>query len=497
MKSFIFLCRIGHCWCFWLAGFVFLTTQLYGASPKRKTQAAGANSKTASKSQTCTPKKFYGARDSGDVVQGPACVGVGYNALRYVGQLIETYTVTAGPALSSGLTPASTLFTFKAAEKLLQTPPTPTPDTLKEMQDAYDAAYRMFYVTREKANADNTAKVAQAVSQVKDLVAGSDQTYATGVASGDTAKGAMAVIAKMNDPVLKSAVQQAVLQKWETSDDIYDALRELELRLQDYTFKHPSPSGDEKAQMDQLKANIATIQTDVAAARSGGSQLAAFNAQLSIITSWNTYLYTSLTEDSFVLKTYVGCGTLLNQNRQIALSLTLTDQLPSFAGTALTPIDSKNTLVTVNCASPFALSAGIEFSFLSTNTFGLVPSGTSGANQFGITETDHSSPLPIAMVNWRIHESPRHQYGLYASFGAAAHVQGSGTGGSSAEYLTGLSLGLFRAIYITPGWHYGKVSSLNGGYKVGDPVPTGVTAVPVTSSYQSGFGLAITFAKPN
>ena len=142
------------------------------------------------------------------------------------------------------------------------------------------------------------------------------------------------------------------------------------------------------------------------------------------------------------------------------------------------------------------VSAGVEFSFLSTSAFGLVPSGSTGANQFGITNTAHISPLPIAMISGRIAESSNHKIGLYGSFGTAAHTQGAGTGGSSAEFLTGLSIGLLRTIYITPGWHVGTVSSLNGGYKVGDAVPTGVTAVPVKSAYESGFGLAITFTKP-
>jgi hypothetical protein len=51
-------------------------------------------------------------------------------------------------------------------------------------------------------------------------------------------------------------------------------------------------------------------------------------------------------------------------------------------------------------------------------------------------------------------------------------------------------------MFITAGLHLGTVSALNGGYKVGDAVPTGVTTAPVTGSYKAGFGLAITFTKP-
>jgi hypothetical protein len=126
----------------------------------------------------------------------------------------------------------------------------------------------------------------------------------------------------------------------------------------------------------------------------------------------------------------------------------------------------------------------------------LVPSGTSGTNEFGITDAGGVNPMPVAMIHWRMKDFAGDKVGLYTSFGVAAHVQSSAAGGSAAEYLTGLSVGLSRAAFISAGWHLGKVSALNGGYTVGTTVPSGVTSVPVTSSYRSGFGLAITFTKP-
>jgi hypothetical protein len=142
------------------------------------------------------------------------------------------------------------------------------------------------------------------------------------------------------------------------------------------------------------------------------------------------------------------------------------------------------------------VSAGVEMRFLKTSTYGLVPSGATGANQFGITENNDRTPLPVAMAHVRLGEDKAHRFAVLASVGVAAHSQGSGTAGSAAEYLTGLSLGLFRTMFITAGVHFGKVSALGGGYRVGDPVPAGVTTVPVTGSYKAGFGLAITFTKP-
>src|ERR1019366_724406 len=147
---------------------------------------------------------------------------------------------------------------------------------------------------------------------------------------------------------------------------------------------------------------------------------------------------------------------------------------PSFDSQPVTLSDAKDPFVTVNCPSPCVVSAGVEMRFLNTATYGLVPSGPSGTNLFGVTSNQNNIPLPIAIAHVRLAENDGNRYGLFASFGVAAHTQGSGTSGSAAEYLTGLSLGLFRTMFITAGLHLGTVSALNGGYKVGDAVPTGV-----------------------
>ena len=292
-------------------------------------------------------------------------------------------------------------------------------------------------------------------------------------------------------------IDAALQAVWTPSDEIHFELKRLQGRVQDLSFSTSAtpPTDSEKADLALLQTNISSLLVDVNAYRVGGDKMQDFYKQKSVIAVWDS-LIKALTEDSFLLKTYIRCGTLFNQNRQVAVRLLLTDRLPLFEGANLTPTEPQNPFVTVRCASPFTVSAGIEFSFLSTSTFGIVPSGASGDKAFGITDSAQINPLPIAMVHGRIHEGWDHNVGLFASFGVAAHVQGSSSGGSSAEYLTGFSLALLRTMYLTVGWHVGKVSSLSGGYKVGDAVPAGVTVVPVTSSYQSHFGLAITFSKP-
>ena len=461
-----------------------------GSAPTRNGGAQGTpqTQKTIVQPAPCPRPYVYTVKDSGDMIEGPVCVGVQFNALRYGGQLGRTVTVSAGPALPAGLTPPSAIGA-SAPQTPVRAPEGRAPDTIGAIEGDYANIRDSFY-TRAGANTDAEGIVGKTVTALKNLILGSDDVF--------NAAGAGAVLMQANDSNLQLLITDALRQQWLTSDDIYTALQKIQGRLQDYSFANPNPNDPVKIQITQLQTNITSTLTDVALMRSGSDRAATFGKQVSLVAAWNA-LIKSLEDrgqESFRLETYITCGGLFNQNKQIAVRLLLTDRLPSFDSTALTQTDLKDPFVTVTCGSPFVVSAGIEFSFLRTSTFGIVPSGTSGANVFGVTETAKISPLPIGMVHGRLGESSDHKVGLYASFGAAAHVQGSASGGSSAEFLTGLSVGLLRTAFLSVGWHLGKVSELSGGYSVGQAVPTGVTTAPVTSSYKSGVGLAVTFTKP-
>jgi hypothetical protein len=111
--------------------------------------------------------------------------------------------------------------------------------------------------------------------------------------------------------------------------------------------------------------------------------------------------------------------------------------------------------------------------------------------------TTHSNfhPLPIAMVSARLCE-PNEKISIHASFGLSGNFNSDSNGGSSAEFLFGPSIALFRTMFITPGLHIGRQASLADGFNVGNPAPPNVTTAPVQTSYKPGFGLAITFTKP-
>jgi hypothetical protein len=155
--------------------------------------------------------------------------------------------------------------------------------------------------------------------------------------------------------------------------------------------------------------------------------------------------------------------------------------------------------VTVQCTSPLSVSAGVAFDTIQETTFGIqaVPTmagSTTTTNTFVVTSQSSFHPVPMGMAHARLCEFGD-TVSLHFSFGVGAGIKSQDAGGSSAEFLIGPSVALFRSVFLTPGLYLGQRASLSG-FKVGDPVPSSVTAPPLKTSYVPGFGFAITFTKP-
>lgn len=202
----------------------------------------------------------------------------------------------------------------------------------------------------------------------------------------------------------------------------------------------------------------------------------------------------------FVVSTYLQCGNIFNQSSNTTASLTTYDETPTLSGNLSAPTAQQDkTFFTLTCASPFAVSGGVEFSTIPSNEFAIVKSsgtGTTSTNKFGYSSQSSFHPLPVAVAHVRIWESQNQKYAFHFSAGASGNIQGQNSGGSSAEFITGGSLSFFRTMFVTAGLHIGTKTSLAGGFKIGDAVPSDITTVSVTKSYTTGFGLAITFTKP-
>jgi hypothetical protein len=198
----------------------------------------------------------------------------------------------------------------------------------------------------------------------------------------------------------------------------------------------------------------------------------------------------------FSLSTSADCEFAFSRTKTTSVVLTRADLMPGTTATGPETVLS----VTVECTSPFTVSAGVAFSTLGEHQFAIqqvpaTPPATGTVNKFVATETSSFHPLPLGMIHARVCEF-NDAVALHASFGMAGDFQSQSAGGSSAEFLIGPSISLFRTMFFTPGLHIGTKTSIGAGFNVGDVVPSNITTVPLAKSYTIGFGFAITFTKP-
>lgn len=202
---------------------------------------------------------------------------------------------------------------------------------------------------------------------------------------------------------------------------------------------------------------------------------------------------------AFYTETAVRCGLLFNQTSNTAVNIVTADLTPTLQGNDPT-IKAQAAFVTVSCGTPFAVSAGVGFHNIEQKQFAIVqsPDGKGGViNTFGTTSDSEVTPVALALVHVRLSEWDRHKFAFYGSLGVGGSLQNQ-SNSSPVQFLPGISVSFWRTMYLTFGPEIGNKTSLTGGFKVGDTVPSGVTTInSVTqASHAVGFGLAISFTKP-
>ena len=238
-----------------------------------------------------------------------------------------------------------------------------------------------------------------------------------------------------------------------------------------------------------------------------GTKYTAFHSAQQELNKWNQRMQRinqtacSQKEDAFSMDFDASCEFAFSQTKKNPVALLSIDHMPATTDTKPQQVLD----VTVECTSPFTVSAGVAFSSIQEREFAIVPS-SDGKNQPGVVNkfasTAKSSfhPLPLGMIHARLWEgtpdSWKENIGLHASFGMAGNFKSQSSGGSDVEFLAGPSISLFRTMFLTPGLHIGHKVSIGGGFNEGDIVPATITQVPLQKSYKVGFGFAITFTKP-
>lgn len=196
------------------------------------------------------------------------------------------------------------------------------------------------------------------------------------------------------------------------------------------------------------------------------------------------------------------CGNLFNNTGSTAYSLSIVDVTPTLDDAASTGKSSQiQNFMTITCTTPFAASAGVELvTVIRNQEFGIIkapggPNNTS-INKYGYVTDEPVHAIPIVVASMRAIEFHNKVYALHYSLGVAGNIQSQGSGGSSVEFLPGGSISFFRTMFLTFGPHIGYKPVLAGGVKVGDTVATDVATPQVTKTTAVGFGIAITFTKP-
>jgi hypothetical protein len=424
------------------------------------------------------------ATSSGDSVEGGVCVEISpVNRLRNFVYISTTITQSAGPSPSS---------VFTSSE------PQSSGGPPANLQDVGGLVSNV--ETRLQNHERGVAKLDDVLAQLKDFILHSDES----VLSGEF----KSLVNQIKDQ--KGKISDALDGKWQPTDDILRNIEDIRKKIADFRTTHASSLADADTKtLETFNARLDAVQSKAATEVAGSDQAKTVATKVGQLEYWKGVLGTFLEPDDSVPKDLaskfavhqdVPCKVFFNVNRETVVKLTVGDRVPFFDGQQMS-MQTHDALITVKCASPFSLSAGVAFSLIEQREFtiqqsAVSPGSTTTVNKFGYSARSAVHPLPLAMVHMRFREWQQHRYAVHATFGVAANVQGTNAGGSNAEYLPGLSFSLFRTMFLTAGLHIGKQASLAGGFRVGDQVPTGIDSPPLQTSYKVGPGFAITFTKP-
>jgi hypothetical protein len=131
----------------------------------------------------------------------------------------------------------------------------------------------------------------------------------------------------------------------------------------------------------------------------------------------------------------------------------------------------------------------------SFDTSGKPVTGQATTNVVSLTDNTSYRLSPMAFLNSRVLQPAGWTNATYATFGITAKSDNSNV---RPEYMLGLSQSfLNRHFLLTAGAYIGQQTSLTGGLKVNQAVPSGLTgSLSTTSRYKPAFALAISWRVP-
>jgi hypothetical protein len=506
---------------------------------KNKSKVSAARSGSDSALVPCPskmPRELFFVDSSGSVsntgrtYEGPLCIEVFYNPIQQFVGLQTTTTTAPGPDLSKvvlGGPSAGGVVTAKAEEKK----PTSLPAAVSQLvKDANAFTGKLNQRKQEYGSAMQSQD--QAISNISNL------RRTTMLVSGDEAiakvKSGYEGLRESLNSASTASTKFAPTDRVDNNKEVLlsqaqaqeDRLNTLPLDYAngtqaDFVCIDSNDQIGWSAWFAKCKDSVYTplksiIDTNLQTAKdfaSGSDNANALTKKIAIVQYWDSLFSTlGLRRDllipaiealdispAFYTSTAVRCGILFNHTSNTTVNIVAADLGPTLQGSDPT-IKAQGAFVTVSCGTPFSVSAGVGFSSIEQKQFAIIqsPDGKGGTiNTFGTSSDSKINPAALAVVHVRLAEWDRHKYAFHGSLGVGGNLQNQ-SNGSPVQFLPGVSASFWRTMFITVGPNIGNQTSLTGGFKVGDTVPSGITSVAgvTKTSYKVGFGLAITFTKP-
>lgn len=481
--------------------------------------------------------------DSGRSIEGPACVQVYFPAAQYKASLSQVTTTSKGPDASQTLLGTAST-SGGGLEKLSSQAAAPSTlqDAFNKLVEAEDdLRNRLIGIKNRYTTASNDQD--DAITSIRKMLQSEMGT--------DPAQMQMAVKNgfKTVNPIMKKALgDEGAFVPSDRADAtgvaVLPALQQLATHLTLLKVKfvdgikwddaNPKKCrSDESGPADTKSIAFGDwlvhckdaydgltlqVNSDIQDAQSYTSQsdkVVQLRSKLAIVKYWRLHfqgigMLGTMTDDdidaadisgAFSTAVPVRCNTLFNMNSSTAVSVVTIDQAPTLDGGNPT-VKTQPAFLTVTCGSPISISAGIALSSIEQKEFAIIKSAgganNTSINKFGTISDSRLHPMPMGMVHVRLADWGNHKYAFHGSFGVAGNLKGQDSGGSTAEFLPGVSFSFWRSMYLSCGPHIGTKAELVGGFKEGDLVPSDITSIQglVKRSYTVGFGFAITFTKP-
>jgi hypothetical protein len=431
---------------------------------------------------------------SGEKVQGPTLIHIIHlNRLRYDLQVGVEVTYAPGPSLNLPFLPpvaAAAALDADAAGKrgpiLLKgikvldlagrTIPNSVIPGFEEFVSRHDDI-EMRRDTLEHEVRRVLATVASAGSSLLQLLLSSDVELERNRATG--------LIAQLTP--LAANVRKASAEPWPAADALNDDVLRLQAFVDIQVIKNPK---EWKEVYEHVTNLVSALRSRVASGAAGSDRARAWRTQVEALQKWAPMLEGwshASAQELFETEVPVDCSMLASESKKAIVRLARTDRIHPET------VYPKRDLITVECPSRLAVTAGFGFSNVREKEYQLVPSQGGPGGEIAFKKSPSSSEFPVVLLHTRLAQwRGRARIALHLTVGGAVALR-DGASKAEPEWLLGMSGSAWSTLFASVLYHIGRTTELADGYDVGDPVPSGTSEAPVLRASHKGLGIALSY----